>query len=211
MRLRLAGHHDGAHRGRRFAIAALLALVCLAVVAPRAHAAKGMEIATQDDPSFVSGAPVGGHAGPDPTLGLAREIKVSRIRIGIGWASAVGAGQRNASSVPGAVQYDFSRWDNAVARAKLWGIKVQLDLQGVAPQWATGDGKEGGNKPNAKLFAQFATAAVTHFRGSVDRYSVWNEPNYKSWLNPVEKSGTLYRKLYASGYKAIKKADPKAQ
>src|SRR5262245_3169860 len=125
MRLRLAGHHDGAHRGRRIAIAALLALACLAILAPRAHAAKGMEIATQDDPSFVAGDPVGGHPGPDPELGLAREIKVSYIRIGIGWASAVGGNQRGASSPPSNPQYDFTRWDNAVGRARLWGIKVQ--------------------------------------------------------------------------------------
>jgi hypothetical protein len=211
MRLRLAGHHDGSHRGRRFALAALLALVCLAILAPRAHGAKGMEIATQDDPRFVSGEPVGGHSGPDPSLGIAREIRVSRIRIGIGWADSLAGGQRNSASVPGPIQYDFSRWDNAVARAKLWGIKVQLDLQGTAPRWATADHKEGGNKPNPKLFAQFASAAVAHFKGKVDRYSVWNEPNYTSWLNPIEQSGTLYRKLYSSGYKAIKKADPTAQ
>src|SRR5690242_5290900 len=100
MRLRLVGHHDGTHRGRRFAIAALLALVCLAILAPRAHGAKGMEVATQDDPSFVSGQPVAGHPGPNPQLGLAREIKVSYIRIGIGWASALGGNQRAASSAP---------------------------------------------------------------------------------------------------------------
>jgi hypothetical protein len=45
----------------------------------------------------------------------------------------------------------------------------------------------------------------------VDRYSLWNEPNYPSWLAPKKQSPKIYRALYTAGYKAIKSADPSAQ
>src|SRR3954463_546880 len=128
MRLRLAGHHDGTHRGRRFAVAALLALLCLAVLAPRAHGAKGMEVATQDDAILVNQGAVAGHPGPDPALGLARELRVSWIRVNVGWAGALGGGQRAATSVPATVQYDWARYDQLVTQAQRWGIKIQLNL-----------------------------------------------------------------------------------
>jgi len=54
-------------------------------------------------------------------------------------------------------------------------------------------------------------AAAEHFRGKVDRYSIWNEPNYVGWLSPLSQAPRLYRALYISGYRAIKKADPSAQ
>ena len=58
-------------------------------------------------------------------------------------------------------------------------------------------------------FGQFAQLAAEHFAGRVDRYSVWNEPNWKSWLNPP--SGHLYRSLYLKAYAAVRKADPDAK
>ena len=32
-------------------------------------------------------------------------------------------------------------------------------------------------KPNATEFGKFAAIAAEHFKGRVDRYSIWNEPN----------------------------------
>ena len=54
-------------------------------------------------------------------------------------------------------------------------------------------------------------AAAEHFKGRVDRYSIWNEPNYPAWISPQRQSPQIYRKLYEAGYKAIKEADPAAQ
>jgi hypothetical protein len=211
MRLRLAGHQNGSHRGRRFALAALLAIVCLAILAPRAHGAKGMEVALNDDPILVGQGPVGGHPGPAPGLGFARELRVSRIRVNVGWASSLAAGQRDATSVPSEIRYDYARFDQLVVAATRWGFKLQLNLSGPTPRWATGDGREGANRPNAKLFRHFVTATATHYRGLVDRYSIWNEPNHVGWIAPVEEAGTIYRALYTPAYRAIKKVDPKAK
>ena len=50
-----------------------------------------------------------------------------------------------------------------------------------------------------------------HFAGRVDRYSIWNEPNWRTWLGPLKSAPATYRQLYSRGYKAIKQADPRAK
>jgi hypothetical protein len=50
-----------------------------------------------------------------------------------------------------------------------------------------------------------------HFKGRVDRYSIWNEPNWKTWLGPLDAGPALYRELYMFGYTAIKRADRRAK
>jgi hypothetical protein len=52
---------------------------------------------------------------------------------------------------------------------------------------------------------------AAHFKGRVDRYGIWNEPNWKSWLEPHASSPRIYRGLYKGAYAAIKRADPSAK
>ena len=52
---------------------------------------------------------------------------------------------------------------------------------------------------------------AAHFKGRVDRYAIWNEPNWNTWLAPGKSAASLYRALYAAGYKATKAADPQGQ
>src|SRR4051794_13799427 len=80
-------------------------------------------------------------------------------------------------------------------------------LTGPAPAFATSNHRIGPRRPSAKKFGQFARAAATHFRGHVDRYAIWNEPNYVGWLAPVHSAPKLYRHLYQAGYAGVKRAD----
>jgi hypothetical protein len=66
-------------------------------------------------------------------------------------------------------------------------------------------------RPDARQFGEFARAMADHFKGRVDRYSLWNEGNYVSWLSPLAEGPAIYRALYLSGYAGIKAADPKAK
>ena len=86
---------------------------------------------------------------------------------------------------------------------------MQLNINGPAPAWATGNHKKGPVRPSVSKFAKFAKLAAEHFAGRVDRYSVWNEPNWKSWLNPP--SGNLYRSLYLKAYAADAEGRPGRQ
>jgi uncharacterized membrane protein YgcG len=94
-------------------------------------------------------------------------------------------------------------------------MRTQLALAGPAPAYAAGLTK-GKNpvrvdKPDPQRYADFVRAAAEHFKGRVDRYSIWNEPNYPSWISPQKQSPKLYRALYEAGYQAIKSVDPSAQ
>ena len=92
-------------------------------------------------------------------------------------------------------------------------MRVQLTLTGPAPRYASGNHRIGFPivKPNPALFGDFTHAVADHFKGRVDRYAVWNEPNYPAWLSPSRQSPKLYRALYQSAYRGIKSADPGAQ
>ncbi len=133
-------------------------------------------------------------------------------------------------SNPNSPQY--TRWgptDNIVRLAKANGIKLLFTISGPGPHWASDDpGKCRGKRlcpwrPNAKVFGQFAEAVAKRYRGQVDWYSIYNEPNIGAsgggtgWLMPqtsqrkagkVYDAGVMYRKLWQAGYKAIAKHDP---
>jgi polysaccharide biosynthesis protein PslG len=189
-----------------------LVLLVFALAAVPAGAAKRaqsqpLEIGLQDDQVFVAQNLLTPQMGYD----LAKQLDVSRLRVNLGWAGVVGD-TANDRSVPRPVPYDWSNVDRAIDQAAANGQRVQLTLLGPVPAWASArHGKPSNYKPNPLLFAQFARAAAKHFKGRVDRYSIWNEPNYSSWLNPHVSAPQQYRALYIGAYKGIKRVDPNAQ
>jgi hypothetical protein len=133
----------------------------------------------------------------------AQALNATRMRILVQW-SGVTAGDGGA--------YEWGAIDNAIDAAALYGMRTQLDLTGPAPTNAAGLYKGLRiRRPNPTLYGDFVRAAAEHFKGRIDRYSIWNEPNYPAWLAPQRQSPALYRKLYVAGYRAVKSVDPKAQ
>jgi len=185
----------------------LTSLVAAGLVVPAtsAHAARGMEVAIQDDSVFLNNS----WYGRDKAFQRAHELGVTRLRVNVLWARVVAnPNGRSPQANPG---YNWGNFDTLVAQAAAQGIRVQLTLTGPAPAWATGNHRVGVYKPNARQFARFARDAATHFKGRVDRYGIWNEPNWKSWLEPHGSSPRIYRGLYKGAYSAIKRADPSAK
>jgi hypothetical protein len=186
--------------------------LALAIAAPAGAAAQRaqsqpLQIGLQDDQVFVQQNLLS----PQIGYNLASQLGASRLRINLGWAGVVGD-TANDRSVPRPVPYDWSDVDRAIDQAAANGLRVQLTLLGPVPAWASArHGKPSNFKPNPRLFAQYARAAAQHFKGRVDRYSIWNEPNYSSWLNPHVSAPQQYRKLYIGAYKGIKSVDPTAQ
>jgi hypothetical protein len=133
-------------------------------------------------------------------------------------------------SDPNSPQY--TRWgptDRIVALAKQHGIKLLFTISGPGPHWSSSQpGRCRGNrlcpwKPSPKVFGQFVEAVAKRYRGQVDWYSLYNEPNIgrsgsgTGWLMPqatrtkagrVETAGVIYRKLWQAGYKSIAGHDP---
>ena len=165
----------------------------LMLLAPRAHGAKGMEVAVQDDPIFVRRSSVAGYDGRDNGARLrARHRRDAGSASNVGWTSsldATSAPQKKRAEEP-AVQLAPLRRARSPPRP-LWGIKPQFDLNGPAP--ALGDRQRQGaapNRPKAKYYARLRRAPPPrHFKGRIDRYSVWNEPNYVGWIAPLESAG----------------------
>jgi hypothetical protein len=187
----------------------LLAVVAMltGVTATSAYGARHMEIAVQDDNVLFGGM----YSTPQVGLKLAQKLHASRIRVNVVWSYVVGRDKRK-KKAPKHIKYNWSGYDLLIANARPFGMKVQLVLTGPAPAWATGNHRVGVYKPKAKAFKAFASAAAKHFKKRrVDRYSIWNEPNYRGWLSPLKSGPKLYRALYATGYSAIKRADRRAK
>jgi polysaccharide biosynthesis protein PslG len=180
--------------------AALAAGLVLAAPPP----AGALELGIQDDPAFL-GPPITAEGTPAVTVGralaLSRALGARTLRLNVRWAAVT----------VGPDRYDLSRYEAAVAAARAAGLRVQLALTGPAPAWATADGREGNRAPDPGAFGRFAAAVATTMRGSVTRYAVWNEPNWRGLLAPRERAPALYRALYRSAWRALRRADPHAR
>lgn len=132
------------------------------------------------------------------------------IRIDIDW---------NAIQTTGPTEWSWSRaTDRIVSNANARGLRV---LGGIAysPAWARKAACAGVKycmPANPNHYAQFAKAAVerygsrspiTHLRGGIDAWEIWNEPNHYPWVRPTVDT-TGYAKLLQATYPAIKAADP---
>jgi beta-glucosidase/6-phospho-beta-glucosidase/beta-galactosidase len=159
-----------------------------------AGAAKRMEVALQDEPVFLQQA----YGNRDRALRQARDLQVTRLRANVQWAKVLGSRARS-RSVPSRLTYDWAQYDSLINAAAAYGIRVEFALTGPAPAWATANRRVGPFKPNARRYASFVEAAAKHFEGRVDRYLIWNEPNYIGWLAPLSRGPRLYRSLYKAG------------
>jgi hypothetical protein len=191
-------------------IALVLACASLTAATSSALAARGMEVAVQDDSVFVF--QFHGYANRAKGLKLAQQIHATWIRSNVVWSYVVGNKNKNKRTEPKNIKYNWSGYDALIRAAAAKRIHVQLVLTGPAPKYATGNHKVGVDRPKAGPFKRFAAAAAAHFRLlGVQRYSIWNEPNFKGWISPVSKAPSIYRGLYQNGYAAIKAADPNAK
>ena len=193
------------------AIAAASVLLTGCLFAPDdTRASRGMELALQDDATFLLG---GKRVTRERGFTYARQLGVTRLRVNLLWAYTMAPAQYNARRKPAQIQYLFDSFDQLVDAAADKGIRIHLSLTGPAPRWARPKAslRQAWYRPNTREFGQFAGVVAEHFAGRVDRYSIWNEPNWKTWLGPLKNAPALYRSLYSRGYDAIKEADPRAK
>jgi Cellulase (glycosyl hydrolase family 5) len=193
------------------ALVAASALLTGCLVSPDdSRAARGMELAIQDDATFLVGSP---RVSRERSLDYARQIGVTRIRVNMLWAYTMPEPVYTARRKPAQIQYLFDQFDSLVDAAAAKGIRVHLSLTGPAPRWARPKAsiRQAWYKPNTREYGAWAGVVADHFAGRVDRYSIWNEPNWRTWLGPLKSAPALYRSLYTRGFAAIKKADRRAK
>ena len=189
----------------KLAATAVLAVLALGPLASSASAARGMEVGVQDDGTFT-----GSYFNEGKAIADAQKLHTSYIRVFLPWADIAGS-HANSRKAPRSPHYNFHGYDGVVYLANLHHMQVQFVLTGPAPAWATSNHRKGSTSPRANYFAQYALQAANWFKGRVHRWSIWNEPNFKSWLQPMNRAPAIYRSLYINGYNQLKRVDPTNQ
>ena len=182
----------------RHAIPLLAGVAALA--APSSAAA--FQIGIQDDGAFV----LGSAAKRAKSLDYAHGMGVTYLRITMVWE-----GFRNDG---------FAPYDDAVNDARKRGMTVQLTVTGNPTFTKRGRGYLGYRYPSPSRYGRWIAQVARHFRGRVAAYSVWNEPNLVNYLAPQivgrkphrrAVGHILYARLVRAGYRAVKRADPRAK
>jgi hypothetical protein len=145
------------------------------------------------------------------TLSEFASLGADVVKINLYWDEVAPNTRRKPSGFDGAnpAVYNWGSYDTAVAGILANGMQPYLSIGGHAPKWAThGKGRPGTMRPSAKEFRLFAQAAGQHY-ANVHIWSIWNEPNLYSWLNPQRKGGvpqspSIYRRLYLAGHDGLR-------
>src|SRR3954454_312568 len=198
-------------RARRFLVAA----VACAAVPPTAPAlaAPDQQSLIEDETLMLDSGPVAQAQALDEAKALGADV----IRANVIWSRLApspsakkkpkGFDGKNPAAYPAGA---FGMLDSLVSGAQARGLDVLLTATGPIPAWAS---KCKGSvatlrtcKPDSKLFGAFVRALGTRYP-TVKKWSIWNEPNLRSWLSPqyetkggqaVQTSAYQYRRLATS-------------
>ena len=124
----------------------LLAMLTLLRLAPNANAARGMQIAVQDDGAFTGAA-----ASADHAAAAARGLHAGSIRVIVPWAD-VGGAAAYSRRPPAHRHYNFVSYEGLVYRAQLLHIQVQMVLAVPRPH---------GRRPTAARASSHRRPATT--------------------------------------------------
>ncbi|MEO8286635.1 MAG: glycosyl hydrolase [Chloroflexota bacterium] len=110
-------------------------------------------------------------------------------------------------------QFDWTATDRIAGALRVKGLNI-LGIISYSAAWATPTKDDDGASPpismyppDLKLYYNFVHALVSHYKGSVSHWEVWNEPNNGIFWKP-EPNARQYADLLKTAYKAIKDADP---
>ncbi len=118
---------------------------------------------------------------------------------------------------PSRGQRDFRSAERIIAHARQQGLTVIARL-GFVPEWARPARDADGNPTTFTFldpshyadFAAFAAAFAEHFKGQVQHFIIWNEPNLQNEWGMRRVDAAAYVALLRAVYPAIKQAQPDA-
>lgn len=103
--------------------------------------------------------------------------------------------------------FNWDRTDRIMDQIDAHGLKVIVRL-GVQPPWAGGGFPEIGPPENMQDFADYVAAVATRYKGRIDAYQIWNEPNLsREWGNRPPNAAE-YTEMLKIAYETIKAIDP---
>jgi len=99
----------------------------------------------------------------------------------------------------------------AVRRARQHGIRP-LGLIGFPPRWAStapeGAARPQTYKPKLEALARFVEAVTRQYRGLIDHWEIWNEPNISTFWMP-EPNPEEFMDVVRTAYGAAKRGNPR--
>jgi hypothetical protein len=132
-----------------------------------------------------------------------REAGVRALRTGLSWPEVE----------PSRGKFTWTRYDALVDAATARGMTVIFTL-GPTPQWASRGGADVEPAGRARMlpakledWSRYVGAAVTHFRGRVRFWQVWERSDFRRLRAPP--SGLL--KLLDGAHRSLRQADPQAR
>ena len=178
----------------------LLVLATLAAAAMPASASRSVQTTPALGVQFHCNWPSYTDASRSRVLGELDGGSLSWVRIDVSWADLQPRPRKPADEAYA------SRFDRCLTLARAHGFKVLATL-GWSPRWANGGRGAGAPPLSARPYVQIAHWAALHWRGRVDAWEVWNEPNlWESWAG----TAAQYARLLHFAYPAIKSGDPNA-
>ncbi|HHS97711.1 MAG TPA: hypothetical protein ENK08_07405, partial [Chloroflexi bacterium] len=136
---------------------------------------------------------------PDQTLWWAEELGVGWVKQQLDWASV--------EKGPG--EFDWVQLDYVIDRCKRHHFRVLLSVVD-APTYLRADPSVVGPPVNYAEFRRFMQQLAERYRGKVEAYELWNEPNLaREWggdvLDPAR-----FAALVAEGAQGVRAGDPDA-
>jgi len=145
------------------------------------------------------------------SLDLLHAAGVTWIRQELPWEQIepLGKGQTSDPNFGGST---WSKFDDIVDRARALGLNVVLRLD-TSPRWALAPEAEDGLAPPLRFedYWDFVEQAAERYRGRVQAYQVWNEPNLSIEWGRQPPDPAAYARLLAGAAERIRRADPSAQ
>jgi LysM repeat protein len=126
---------------------------------------------------------------------------------GFGWVKQIFSWREIEGAGKG--QFDWSRADRVVNDVQRYGLRLvaRVDAQ---PQWAGGGYPTVGPPNNMQDYADFVKRLATRYKGRIQAYEIWNEPNLaREWGNRAP-NPAAYTNMLKMAYNAIKSVDPDA-
>lgn len=218
---------------RRVAVAVAPAALLLASLAGSATASTKQESIIQDDRLFASHDLTIQNEAFEVA---ANNLGADTVHTIVLWATiAPGRESKtkpsgfNASDPKSYPADNWDRYDNLVVNAKAHGMDVLMTPAGPIPTWAGGCKSLGkafpyNCRPKPKEYQSFVTALAKRYSGTykdenqggrtlpkINRYSIWNEPNEKGWIQPNSTgvNAGIYRDLVYAGLAGLTKGGAK--
>jgi hypothetical protein len=136
----------------------------------------------------------------DRDLKLVQDAGFRWVKQEFAWREIEGAGKGI---------YDWTATDRLMQQVDDHGLNI-IARVGAQPEWVGGGYPEIGPPDDYQDFADFLTVLATRYKGRIDAYQIWNEPNLSREWGESAPDPAEYTRLLKVAYQAVKAADPGA-